>query len=93
MSVTVTIDLPEQLERAFLGSERELELAAKQALAVSLFREGRLTHADLSGALGLDRFETDALLRRHQVTTGGLTVADLELDRAALARVLGPARR
>ena len=33
------------------------------------------------------------LLKRHEVTTGSLTLADLELDRATLASVLGPVRR
>jgi len=93
MSLTVTIELPVELERALRASGSDLEVAAKEALAVSLFRQGKLSHAGLGGALNLDRFETDALLKRHQVTTGGLTLADLELDRAALEEVLGPVRR
>lgn len=92
MSLTVTIDLPAELERALRASETDLSLAAKEALALSLFRSGKLTHAELGRSLGLDRFETDALLKRHQVTTGSLTLADLELDRAALEQVLGPVR-
>jgi hypothetical protein len=47
----------------------------------------------VGAALGLDRFETDALLKRHQVFVGGLTLADLELDRKTLEEVLGPVRR
>lgn len=93
MSLTVTIDLPAELERTLRASERDLCATAKEALAVSLFRQGKLTHAELGGALGLDRFETDALLKRHQIGAGGLTLADLEMDRAALERVLGPVRR
>lgn len=92
MSLTVTIELPVELERALRTSKGDLNLAAKEALAVSLFRQGKLAHAELGRALGLDRFETDALLKRHQVTSGGLTLADLEMDRAALEHLLGPVR-
>ena len=82
MTVTVTIDLPVELERALSVSKQELSAAAKEALAVTLFRQGKLSHAQLGKALDLDRFETDALLKRHQVTTGSLSLDDLEMDRA-----------
>lgn len=93
MSVTVTIDLPPELERVFARSGVDLGRTAKEALAVALFREGKLSHAEVGTALGLDRFETDALLKRHQVFVGGLTLADIELDRKTLDEVLGPVRR
>ena len=50
-------------------------------------------HLELSKVLKLDSFETDALLKRHQVGNGGLTPNDLEMDRAVLDRVLGPATK
>ena len=59
----------------------------------SLFREGRLNHLELSKVLGLDRFETDAVLQRHEVVNGGLTLNDLEMDRVTLDRILGPANK
>lgn len=93
MALTVTIELPAEVEQALRASEADFGAAAKEALAVSLFQRGKLSHAQLGRALDLDRFETDALLKRHQVAAGGLTSADLELDRAALERVLGPVRR
>jgi predicted HTH domain antitoxin len=93
MSMTVTIELPPEVERALGASEREAGLVAKEALAVSLFRQGKLSHAELGRALGLDRFETDALLKRHQVVAGSLSLADLEADRSALEQALGPVRR
>jgi predicted HTH domain antitoxin len=67
--------------------------AARERLAVSLFREGRLNHLELSKVLELDRFGTDAVLKRHQVVRGSLTQNDLEMDRAVLDRVLGPAKK
>ena len=93
MALTVTIELPAELERALRSADEDPGSCAKEALAVSLFRQGKLTHAELGHALGIDRFETDALLKRHQVAAGGLSLADLEMDHATLERVLGPARR
>jgi len=93
MASTLTIELPDEVERALRTSEGDPGACAKEALAVSLFRQGKLTHAELAHALGLDRFETDALLKRHQIAAGGLSLDDLEMDRATLERVLGPARR
>jgi hypothetical protein len=38
----------------------------------------------LSRTLRLDRFETDAYLKRHNVFEGSLTMEDLEADRQTL---------
>ncbi len=93
MKLTVTIDLPPDVEQALQSSPAATNKAGREALAVSLFRDGRLSHAQLAKALNLDRFETDALLKGHQVTAQSLTLADLAADRAALDQVLGPVRR
>ncbi|MBI4579328.1 MAG: UPF0175 family protein [Planctomycetes bacterium] len=45
----------------------DLDDQAKEALAVELYRQRKLTQFQLSQVLGLDRFETDALLKRHEV--------------------------
>ena len=90
--MNVTIELPPEVERALHAAGRSASQAATEALAVSLFRDGQLSHAELGRALALDRFETDALLKRHQVTVGGPTIEDLEADRQTLDRLLGPVR-
>ena len=59
------------------------------ALLLQAFREGTLSHYELSKALGLDRFETDAFLQRHRVTEGTLTFEDLGQQRETLDHVLG----
>ena len=59
------------------------------ALLLQAFREGTLSHYELSKALGLDRFETDAFLQRHSVIEGTLTFDDLEQQRETLDRVFG----
>lgn len=61
-----------------------LELQAKEALLVDLYRQGGLSHHDLGVALGIDRFEVEALLKRHGVVEDLQTVEEqaLELERA-----------
>jgi hypothetical protein len=60
---------------------------SKVANAIELFRQRKLNHYELSHVLGLDRFETDALLKRHQVFEGSLTAADVEADWQTLSKV------
>lgn len=93
MTLQFTIELPAELERTLHGAEAETNLLAKQAFALLLFHDGRLSHAELGRALSLDRFETDALLKRRSPALGGPTFSDLEADRTTLEAVLGPVRR
>jgi predicted HTH domain antitoxin len=90
--MAVTFQLPSDVEQKLRAESPDLEGDAKQAYAVELFRRGKLTHYELSKVLGLDRVETDAFLKRHNVYEGSLTLDDLEADRKTLERVLGPAR-
>lgn len=65
-----------------------LDSDVREACAVALFRKGTLNHCLLSRILRLDRFETDALLKRHGVTEQALTPTDFEADRNTLHKVL-----
>lgn len=57
---------------------------ADRETALKLFRRGELSHYQLSQVLGLDRFETDAWLKRRGVFEGSPTTADVEQDRLTL---------
>jgi predicted HTH domain antitoxin len=92
MSLNVTLDLPAEVEDRLRRETTSLEADVKEAYVLELFRRGRLSHFELSQALGLDRFETDAFLQRHQVWDGSLTMKDLEADRQTLERVMGKGR-
>ena len=92
MALRVTLDLPADLEERLRRESPNLDADVKEAYALELFRRGRLSHYELSRVLGLDRFETDAYLKRHNVFEGSLTMADLEADRETLDRVIGKAR-
>jgi predicted HTH domain antitoxin len=92
MAMHVTLDLPADVEERLRRETSNLDAEVKEAYTLELFRQGRLSHADLSRVLGLDRFETDAYLKRHGVFEGSLTMADLDADRQTLDRLMGKAR-
>lgn len=85
--MTVSFQLPADLERELRGEFRDLEGEAKEALLVSLYRQGKLSHLALSKALGLDRFETEDVLRKHNVTEDLGTVDEYLADAATLAEL------
>lgn len=89
----VTIQLPSDLERRLRSEFSDLEFEAREALALELFRRGKLSHFELSQILQIDRVETDALLKRHGVVEGSLTMQDLDEQSRTLEGVLGPVRR
>lgn len=92
MSLRLTIELDPVLENALRRTSVDPSRALVEALALGLFRQGEITHLELRSALGLDRFETDTLLRRYRVFEGSLTAADVDSDRTTLEAVLGPPR-
>jgi hypothetical protein len=86
--MSVTLVLPEDIEDKLRRENPNLDSDMREACAIALFRKGTLNHYQLSRILRLDRFETDAFLKRHEVTEQALTPADLEADRSTLRKVL-----
>ena len=72
MSFTVRLDLPPDVEQKLRDETPDLAAEVKEAYVLELFRRGKLNHYELSQVLGLDRFETDAYLKRHNVSTSAL---------------------
>ncbi len=89
MSLTVKLELPEELEQALRAAPGNLDVEVRDAYVLELFRQGRLSHYELSQALGLDRFETDAYLKRHNVYEGSLTMEDLDEQQRRVEEVMG----
>ena len=52
----------------------------REGFLVNLFHRGILTRSELGQALGLDRLQTDALLKRHTVTEQVLTHDEADTD-------------
>ena len=85
--MAVSFQLPTDLEHELRSELRDLDAEAKEALLVSLYRQGKLSHLAFSKALGLDRFETEDVLRKHNVTEDLGTVEDYLSDAATLANL------
>ena len=89
MCFDVSIRLPPDVEARLRAELPDLSSRAQHAVLIDLFRRGRLSHHELALTLGLDRFETDAWLKRHSVYEGGLRSEDVDHDLAELKRALG----
>jgi predicted HTH domain antitoxin len=66
--MTVIVQLPADLEQRLRAATPNLESEAREAMLIELYRQDRLSRHELSLALGLDRFETDGILKKHHVT-------------------------
>jgi hypothetical protein len=66
--MSVRFELPESIEQTLRRELGNLDQAAKEAALVELYRQDKLTQYELSQALGLDRLETEAVLKKHNVT-------------------------
>jgi hypothetical protein len=87
--MAVSFELPTTIEaqlRQILGN---LDSVAKEAAMIELYRRGVLTHYELSKSLGLERFETDALLKQHKVSEDLVTPDEFAEEAAAIRKVLG----
>jgi hypothetical protein len=90
--MAITIKLPADVEERLRAANTNLDAEFMEASALEFFRRGKLSHYELSQVLGLDRFGTDAYLKRHNVAEGSLTMQDLDEQGKTLDRVLGPVR-
>jgi hypothetical protein len=66
MAATIEIQLPDSLIRALGVEASELPRRSLEGLVVESYRSGRMTHAEVAEALGLNRWETDAFLKRSE---------------------------
>ena len=82
--MTVSFNLPADVEQSLRSTLGDLDHVAKEATLVELYRQDKLSHLELSHALGLSRFETEAVLKRHNVTEDLPTHEEYEQARASL---------
>jgi len=78
--MAVTVQLPADIERRLRTEIADLDAQAKEAVLLELYRQDKLSHYELSQSLGLDRFETDALLKKHGVTEDLPSAEELKND-------------
>jgi hypothetical protein len=75
--VTVTVELPGDLEAVLRRNvQGDLNAYAREALAVQMYRDRKLTHAQLQQFLGVSSYEADTILKKHggvdEITAGEL---------------------
>jgi predicted HTH domain antitoxin len=78
--MAVKIQIPAEVELRLRAEDPDLEATAREAMLLELYRQDKLSHHELSQAMGLDRFETEGLLKRHGVTEDLPTAHELEKD-------------
>ncbi|HTK76827.1 MAG TPA: UPF0175 family protein [Gemmataceae bacterium] len=86
--MAITFELPTSIEQQLRGEWADFDAVAKEAALVELYRQAKLTHFQLATALGLDRFATDELLKRHQVTEDLQSAEMLGSQIAALRKLV-----
>lgn len=86
MSATIEILLPHSLLKAPGDEPSERSRRTLEALVVQAYRAGRITHAEAGEILGLDRWQTDAFLKRAQAFRP-TEAEEFAPDLAALRRI------
>lgn len=82
----ITINLPEDVAKVFLGDGESLEREVLEATAIEGYRAGRLSHAQVGRMLDLRRFKVDEFLKKHNVPLN-YTIEDLQSDRETLDKL------
>jgi predicted HTH domain antitoxin len=70
MPLNVTLEIPPDIEAKLRQESTNLDFDVREAYALELYRQGRLSHFELARLLGLDHCDTDTWLKRHGVFGG-----------------------
>jgi len=84
--MTIHFEIPKDIEERLRAAGIDLTQMAKEALLVDLYRQHKITHRQLGEALGLDRFDTEVLLKRHGVELE-LSLEEFNAEVASLREV------
>ena len=79
----VTVELPDDIAGR-LGEASEMPRQMLEAFAAEAYRAQRLSRHQLGQLLGLDYWETEEFLTRHEARRS-FTLEDLQIDRQSLA--------
>lgn len=92
MEIHLILDLPPEVAERLKAESPDVSQAVREVFALDLFRRGILDRPGLSQVLGLDRFETLALLKRHGIFQGALSHEEVEADARSINELIGPPR-
>jgi hypothetical protein len=83
----VTVELPDQVARQWGATPAAVGRHVMEDAAIEGYRAGRLSHRQVGQMLGLDYWGAETFLQQRGVPLN-YSVAELEADRATLARIL-----
>lgn len=86
--MSITIELPAEIESKLTSDWGDLSRAALEALAVEGYRQHKLTRTQVGRMLGFDLWRTEAFLKEREAYLD-YNVDDLERDRETHERLLG----
>jgi hypothetical protein len=66
--MSISFELPVAVEEQLRRDHADLDVVAKEAALVELYRQSRITQHQLGLSLDKSRFEVEELLKRHKVT-------------------------
>jgi predicted HTH domain antitoxin len=66
--MSISFELPVAVEEQLRRDHADLDVVAKEAALVELYRQGRISQHQLGLSLDKSRFEVEELLKRHNVT-------------------------
>jgi len=81
--MNISFEIPQDIEQELRTNGLDMNREAKEAYLVDLYRQERITHRQLAEALGLSRYETDGVLKRHKVSPN-VTAQEMRAQAAAL---------
>ena len=87
--MSISFELPVVVEEQLRRDHADLDVVAKEAALVELYRQGRITQHQLGLSLDKSRFEVEELLKRHKVTEDLDTAEQVAEQIAILRRLLG----
>ena len=87
--MTISFDLPADVEASLRHQFSDLDRVAKESALVELYRQDKISQPELSRALGVTRLETEAVLKRHNVTEDLPTNEEIEAALRHLDERLG----
>ena len=81
--MTISFDIPQNIEQRVRTEGADPNREAKEVYLIDLYRQERITHDDLSEALGLGFHQTQQFIEEHGAGDD-FTLAEVEAERAVL---------
>jgi predicted HTH domain antitoxin len=81
--MNISFEIPQDIEQELRANGLDLNREAKEVYLIDLYRQERITHRQLAEALGLSRYETDGVLKRHKVSPN-VTAGEMRAQATAL---------